>query len=161
MPCGTRARIRPGETLLVLGAGGGVGSAAVELGKLLGARVYCCSLQRREARCRGALRRGLSDQLSHGDLRQELKKLCGSKGVMSSMIPLAGFVGAGFPLTRMVRRFLVIIGFAADGIPTLPLNLPLLKGAFGYRCFLGASVEQQAGAIPDRHAGSHWMARGG
>jgi NADPH:quinone reductase len=139
----TRARIRPGETLLVLGAGGGVGSAAVELGKLLGARVIAAASSAEKldvaARC------GADDLINYRmvDLRQEMKKLCGSKGVDVVYDPVGGDLSEpAFRSLGWYGRFLVI-GFAAGRIPALPLNLPLLKGASVIGVFWGASVEQQ------------------
>ncbi len=139
----TRARIRPGETLLVLGAGGGVGSAAVELGKLLGARVIAAASSAEKldvaARC------GADDLINYrtGDLRQEMKKLRGSKGVDVVYDPVGGDLSEpAFRSLGWNGRFLVI-GFAAGRIPALPLNLPLLKGASVIGVFWGASVEQQ------------------
>jgi len=136
----TRARIRPGETLLVLGAGG---SAAVELGKLLGARVIAAASSAEKldvaARC------GADDLINYRmvDLRQEMKKLCGSKGVDVVYDPVGGDLSEpAFRSLGWYGRFLVI-GFAAGRIPTLPLNLPLLKGASVIGVFWGASVEQQ------------------
>jgi NADPH2:quinone reductase len=124
-----RAQLAAGETLLVLGAGGGVGIAAVELGKLMGATVIAAasSPQKLEAaRSRGA------DHLidySRENLRARLKEIAGSKGVDVVYDPVGGSYTE--PALRAVGwggRYLVV-GFAAGEIPRIALNLTLLKGS--------------------------------
>lgn len=123
-----RAQMKPGETLLVLGASGGVGLAAVELGKLIGARVIACaSSEEKLAICR---REGANDTINYEseDLREAIKRLTGDRGVDVVYDP----VGDKFadPAVRSLAwggRYLVV-GFAAGQIPKVALNLPLLKG---------------------------------
>lgn len=123
-----RARLASGETLLVLGAAGGVGLAAVELGKLMGARVIAAaSTPEKLAVCR---ERGADATIAYEqeDLREALKKLTDGKGVDVVYDP----VGDRFtePALRSIAwggRYLVV-GFAAGEIPKIPLNLTLLKG---------------------------------
>ena len=123
-----RARLAPGETLLVLGAGGGVGSAAVELGKLLGARVIAAASSKEKLET--AQRCG-ADQLidySDGDFRAKLREIVGSRGVDVIYDPVGGAYSE--PALRSMAwegRYLVV-GFAAGDIPRIPLNLTLLKG---------------------------------
>ncbi|PPE70153.1 NADPH:quinone oxidoreductase family protein [Caldimonas thermodepolymerans] len=123
-----RAAIRPGETLLVLGAAGGTGLSAVELGKLLGARVIAAaSSDEKLALCR---EHGADEVInySHEDLRQRLKELTGGRGVDVIYDPVGGPYSE--PALRSMAwngRFLVI-GFTAGEIPKIALNLTLLKG---------------------------------
>jgi NADPH:quinone reductase len=123
-----RAQLKPGETLLVLGAGGGIGIAGVELGKIMGATVIAAASSREKleaARARGA------DHLidySSEDLRARLKEITGDKGVDVVCDPVGGaYSEAALRSTGWEGRYLVI-GFAAGDIPRIPLNLPLLKG---------------------------------
>ena len=123
-----RAHLRPGETLLVLGAAGGVGLAAVELGKLLGARVIAAaSGEGRLAACR---EQGADEVVSYADdgWREAVKRLTGGRGVDVVYDPVAGALAE--PAVRLMAwegRYLVV-GFAGGDIPRIPLNLPLLKG---------------------------------
>jgi NADPH2:quinone reductase len=124
-----RAQLRRGETLLVLGAAGGVGLAAVELGAAMGARVIAAaSSDAKLAVCRA---RGAAETINYStqDLRERLKTLVGEKGVDVVYDPVGGALSE--PALRSVGwrgRFLVI-GFAGGEIPRLPANLPLLKGS--------------------------------
>jgi NADPH2:quinone reductase len=122
-----RGRLAPGETLLVLGAGGGVGLAAVELGKLAGARVIAAasSAQKLEA----ARRLGADDLVdySSADLRESVKQLTGGRGVDVVYDPVGGAYTAAALRTLAWRGRLLLVGFAAGDIPSLPANLLLLR----------------------------------
>lgn len=123
-----RAQLKPGETLAVLGASGGVGIAAVELGALMGARVIACASS--PDKIDFAKRHGATDGVdySKSDLKDELKRLTGGKGVDVVYDPVGGdFAEAALRAIAWEGRFLVI-GFAAGAIPKIPLNLALLKG---------------------------------
>jgi len=121
-----RAQLAPGETLLVLGAAGGVGLAAVELGKLMGARVIAAASS--EAKLATCARFGAEALVNYEqqDLREALKRLTGGKGVDVVYDP----VGARFaePAVRSLawRGRYLVIGFAGGDIPRIPLNLALL-----------------------------------
>lgn len=124
-----RARLAAGETLLVLGAGGGVGIAAVELGKLMGATVIAAASSPEKleaARSRGA------DHLidyAREDLRGRLKEIAGTKGVDVVYDPVGGpYTEPALRAVGWGGRYLVV-GFAAGDIPRIPINLPLLKGS--------------------------------
>lgn len=123
-----RAALQKGETLLVLGAAGGVGIAAVELGTLLGARVIAAaSSAEKLAFCR---EHGASDTIDYSreDLKDRIKALTGGNGVDVVYDPVGGSLAE--PAVRGTGwqgRYLVI-GFASGEIPKLPLNLVLLKG---------------------------------
>jgi NADPH2:quinone reductase len=121
-----RADPKPGETLLVLGAAGGVGIAAIEIGKVLGLRVIACaSSEEKLAVCRehGA---DATIQYAQEDLRERIKALTGGAGVDLIFDPVGGsYAEAALRSSSWRARFLVI-GFAGGEIPKIPLNLPLL-----------------------------------
>jgi NADPH:quinone reductase len=122
-----RAKLRPGESLVVLGASGGVGLAAIEVGKILGARVIACaSSDEKIAFCRA---HGADEAVNYAkdDLREALKWLGGARGIDVIYDPVGGSYTE--PAVRSLGwegRYLVI-GFATGDIPKLPLNLVLLK----------------------------------
>lgn len=122
-----RAQIKPGETLLVLGAAGGVGLTAVELGKIMGARVIAAaSTDEKLALCK---KYGADEVINYSkeDLREKMKALTGGKGVDVVYDPVGGSYAE--PAIRGLApggRFLVI-GFAAGEIPKIPINLVLIK----------------------------------
>ncbi|MFT5385465.1 MAG: NADPH2:quinone reductase [Saprospiraceae bacterium] len=124
-----RAQIKEGETLLVLGAAGGVGLAAVELGKLMGAKVIAAaSTDEKLALCKEY---GASETINYKteDLRARLKEITEGKGVDVVYDPVGGqYSELAFRSTAWNGRHLVV-GFAAGDIPKIPLNLPLLKGS--------------------------------
>lgn len=133
-----RARLQEGETLLVLGAAGGVGLAAVEIGAVLGARVIAAaSTDDKLELCRS---RGAAETINYTteDLRGRLKEITGGRGVDVCYDPVGGDLSE--PALRSMAwdgRFLVV-GFAAGDIPRIPLNLPLLKGCSVVGVFWGA-----------------------
>ena len=124
-----RGELRAGETLLVLGAAGGVGLAAVEIGKALGARVVAAaSSAEKLAVCRA---HGADETIDYSteDLRARLKSLTGDKGVDVVYDPVGGtYAEPAIRSTGWRGRYL-IIGFAHGEIPRIPLNLMLLKGS--------------------------------
>ena len=133
-----RARLKGGETVAVLGASGGVGQAAVELAKIMGARVIACASS--EAKLDFARRCGADEGILYtsADLKDALKKATGGKGVDVIYDPVGGdHAEQAFRAIAWEGRYLVI-GFAAGPIPSIPLNLPLLKGADIRGVFWGA-----------------------
>ncbi|HEX5691562.1 MAG TPA: NADPH:quinone oxidoreductase family protein, partial [Roseiflexaceae bacterium] len=132
-----RAQLKPGETLLVLGAAGGVGLAAVQIGKALGARVIAAaSTEEKLALC---LNHGADAAINYSseDLKARIKDLTGGKGADVVYDPVGGdYSEAALRSTAWGGRFLVI-GFAAGEIPRIPLNLPLLKGCSIVGVFYG------------------------
>ena len=136
-----RGALKQGETLLVLGAAGNVGLAAVELGKLMGARVIAAaSSAEKLSVCRD---RGADEGIdySHEDLKARTKELTGGKGVDVIYDCIGGdYAEAALRSIAWEGRFLVI-GFTA-GIPKLPLNLTLLKGCQVIGVFYGAMVQR-------------------
>jgi NADPH2:quinone reductase len=135
-----RAALAAGETLLVLGAAGGVGLAAVEIGRSIGARVIAAaSSPEKLALCRRHGAEQLIDYASD-DLRERLKQLFGNRGVDVVLDPVGDRYAE--PAVRSLAwkgRYLVI-GFAAGDIPKIPLNLPLLKMASILGVFWGEWV---------------------
>jgi len=138
-----RGRLQEGETLLVLGAAGGVGLAAVQLGAALGARVIAAaSTDAKLALCR---EHGAAETVNYAteDLRGRLKELTQGKGADVVYDPVGGALSE--PALRSIAwrgRFLVV-GFAAGDIPRIPLNLTLLKGCEIVGVFAGAFMERQ------------------
>ncbi len=123
-----RARLKEGETLLVLGASGGVGLAAIELGKVLGARVIAAaSTDDKLDLCKEY---GADELINYSteDLKTRVKELTDGKGANVVYDPVGGkYSEAALRATAWKGRFCVV-GFAAGDIPKIPLNLPLLKG---------------------------------
>lgn len=123
-----RGRLKSGETLAVLGAAGGVGTAAVEVGKILGARVIACASSADKiafARDHGA-DAGLD--YSREDVKDRLRELTGGGGADVVFDPVGGpLAEPAVRATAWEGRYLVI-GFAAGDIPRLPLNHVLLRG---------------------------------
>lgn len=123
-----RANIQPGETLLVLGAAGGVGTTAIELGKLMGAKVIAAASSDEKLELCKQL--GADEVINYSEvsLKDAVKELTGGKGVDVVYDPVGGDFSE--PAVRSMAwngRYLVI-GFASGPIPTIPLNLTLLKG---------------------------------
>ena len=124
-----RAALRAGETLLVLGAAGGVGLAAIDIGKALGARVIACaSSEDKLAVCRS---HGADETINYAteDLRERIKALTDGRGVDVVYDPVGGPYSEAAFRSLAWRGRLLVVGFAAGDIPKLPLNLALLKGA--------------------------------
>jgi NADPH2:quinone reductase len=149
-----RARLRPGETLLVLGAGGGVGLAAVELGKIMGARVIAAASSEDKlalAREHGAdegvqYATGALDKAAAKALTDRFKAACGREGAHVIYDAVGGdYTEAALRAIAWEGRHLVI-GFPA-GIPRLPLNLALLKSCQVVGVFWGEFTTR----FPDIH----------
>ena len=142
-----RAGLRAGETLLVLGAAGGVGIAAVEIGKLLGARVIAAaSSAEKLAFCRA---HGADETIDYvrEDLKESAKRLTRGTGADVIYDPVGGaFTDAALRSIAWAGRYLVV-GFANGEIPKIPLNLVLLKGCQIVGVFWGAFVARE----PARH----------
>ncbi|MEQ8471212.1 MAG: NADPH:quinone oxidoreductase family protein [Marinoscillum sp.] len=119
-----RGAIKPGETLVVLGASGGTGSAAVQLGKLLGARVIAVASTEEK---RGFSRKNGADEVvGYEGLKEKLKEFGGADVIFD---PVGGAVSElAFRSLHAGGRHLVV-GFASGEIPAIPFNLPLLKSA--------------------------------
>ncbi len=123
-----RGQMRPGETLVVLGASGGVGLAAVEIGVALGARVI--AVGRSLDKLRIAREKGATEILSYsdGDLRQRIKELTNGKGADVCLDTLGGDAFDAMSRAMNWDGRLLVIGFTSGVIPRLAVNLLLLKG---------------------------------
>jgi NADPH2:quinone reductase len=150
-----RARLRPGETLLVLGAGGGVGLAAVQLGKIMGARVIAAASSDEKialAKEHGAdegvkYPTGSLDKAAAKALSDQFKAACGREGAHVIYDAIGGdYTEAALRAIAWEGRHLVV-GFPA-GIPKLPLNLPLLKSCQVVGVFWGEFIRR----FPDIHS---------
>ncbi|TXL66010.1 NADPH:quinone oxidoreductase family protein [Zeimonas arvi] len=145
-----RARLVAGETLLVLGAAGGVGISAIEIAKAMGARVIACaSSEDKLALCR---ERGADETINYAteDLRERIKALTGGKGPDVIYDPVGGpYTEPAFRSIAWEGRHLVV-GFAAGEIPKLPLNLTLLKSASVVGVFWGAFLQRDP-AVTRQH----------
>jgi NADPH2:quinone reductase len=141
-----RARLKPGETLAVLGASGGVGLAAVELGKQMGARVIACAST--DDKLALARQHGADEVVNYEKepLRDALKRVGGQHGIDVVFDPVGG------PYSEPAVRSLawegrhLVVGFAAGDIPKLPLNLVLLKNCAVLGVFWGAWVRHDPAA---------------
>jgi NADPH:quinone reductase len=137
-----RSQLRGGETLAVLGASGGVGLAAVELGKVMGARVIACASS--DEKLAFVKQHGADEVINYAkdDLKDALRRVTGGEGADVIYDPVGGPYAE--PALRAIAwkgRFLVV-GFAAGEIPKIPLNLALLKGCDIVGVFWGAFVER-------------------
>lgn len=144
-----RGRLAAGDTLLVLGAAGGVGIAAIEVGKALGARVIACaSSDEKLAACRqhGA---DATINTTSEELREGIRRVTDGKGVDVVLDPVGG------PQTELALRSLawrgrlLVVGFAAGEIPRIPLNLTLLKGCSIAGVFWGDFARREPQAFAE------------
>ena len=156
-----RGALRAGETLLVLGAAGGVGLAAIEIGKALGAQVIACASSEDKLQVCRAHGADATINYAAEDLRERIQAITGKRGVDVVYDPVGGPYSE--PAFRSIawRGRLLVVGFAAGEIPRLPLNLALLKGASVVGVFWGdfARREPKQFAASVRQLGS-WFREG-
>jgi NADPH2:quinone reductase len=156
-----RASLRPGETLAVLGAAGGTGQAAVELGKLMGAGVIAIASSDEKLEFCKSVGADHVVNSSSENVRERIKMLTLGRGADVIYDPVGGTLSeSAFRAIGWGGRYLVI-GFASGDIPRLPLNLPLLKGAAAVGVFWGEHVERE----PEQHKANmeslvRWLADG-
>ncbi|MDY0917370.1 NADPH:quinone oxidoreductase family protein [Pseudomonas viridiflava] len=138
-----RANLQPGETLLVLGASGGVGLAAVEIGKALGARVIAAASSAEKLEV--AKNAGADELINYTDtsLKDEIKRITNGNGADVIYDPVGGDL-----FDQAIRAIawngrLLVVGFASGRIPELPVNLALLKGASVVGVFWGSFAQRQ------------------
>jgi len=138
-----RGALKAGETVLVLGAAGGVGTAAIQIAKAVGARVIAAaSSDEKCALCR-ELGADATINYSTANIRDELKTLTDGKGPDLVYDPVGGDLAE--PVFRSIawRGRYLVVGFAQGGIPALPLNLALLKGASIVGVFWGEFARRE------------------
>ena len=142
-----RGRLRPGETLCVLGAAGATGVAAVQIGKAMGARVIAvASSEEKRAIAREA---GADVVLGYDNLKEALKEATGGKGVDVAFDPVGG---AAFDVLSRSMAWdgrLLVIGFASGEIPKLPVNLTLVKSYAVVGVFWGAFTQKEPQVYAD------------
>ncbi|HWC91753.1 MAG TPA: NADPH:quinone oxidoreductase family protein [Pseudolabrys sp.] len=156
-----RARLQPGETLAVLGASGGAGLAAVELGKIMGARVIACASSAEKVEF--TKKHGADAGIDYGreDLKDALRRATDGRGADVIYDPVGGgYAEAALRSIAWYGRFLVV-GFAAGEIPKLPLNLVLLKGCDVVGVFWGSWIERdKAGHRANTEQLLQWCGQG-
>jgi NADPH2:quinone reductase len=138
-----RAELKAGETLLVLGAAGGVGTTAVELGKQMGATVIAAASS--DAKLELVRRLGADHVVNYAteDLRERLKEITGGKGVDVVYDPVGGGLAEQALRAMAWKGRYLVIGFASGEIPRVPLNLPLLKGCSIVGVFWGSFAQRE------------------
>lgn len=144
-----RGALKAGETLLVLGAAGGVGISAIEIGKALGAKVIACasSAEKLEV-CK---QHGADELINYAteDMRERIKAITGGRGVDVVYDPVGGKYTELALRSTAWRGRLLVIGFAAGDIPKIPLNLTLLKGCSIVGVFWGDYTKREPKAFVD------------
>ncbi len=142
-----RGAVRPGETVLVLGASGGIGIASIEIAKALGARVIACASS--DAKLAVCCEHGADDTINYArdDLRERIKALTDGRGADVIVDPVGGAYTE--PALRSIawRGRLLVVGFAAGEIPRIPLNLTLLKGCAIVGVFWGDFLRREPQAF--------------
>jgi NADPH:quinone reductase len=156
-----RANLQAGETVLVLGAAGGVGTAAVQIAKAAGARVIAAASS--DEKCAFLTRLGADATINYStaNLREALKTLTDGKGPDVIYDPVGGDLAE--PAFRSIawRGRYLVVGFAAGGIPALPFNLALLKGAAIVGVFWGDFTRREPKAFAQGMAQLFdWYAKG-
>jgi NADPH2:quinone reductase len=138
-----RAQLKAGETVLVLGAAGGVGTSAIQIAKIMGARVIAAASTDEKCELCRSIGADATINYSKQDLREAIKAATGGKGPDVIYDPVGGdFAEPAFRSIAWRGRYLVV-GFASGPIPSLPLNLTLLKGASIVGVFWGGFAKQE------------------
>lgn len=150
-----RAALQPGEFLLVLGAAGGVGTTAVELGKQFGATVIAAASS--DPKLELAKRLGADHLVNYAteDLRERLKDITRGRGVDVVYDPVGGALAESALRSMAWNGRYLVIGFAGGDIPRIPLNLPLLKGCSIVGVFWGSFAVREA-ALQRENAAELW-----
>ena len=138
-----RAALQPGETLLVLGAAGGVGTTAVELGRQMGATVIAAASSKEKLELAKSLGAEHLIDYSTEDLKERVKEITRGKGVDVVYDPVGGALAEAALRSMAWKGRYLVIGFAAGDIPRIPLNLPLLKGCSVVGVFWGSFVGRE------------------
>jgi len=138
-----RAGLASGETLLVLGAAGGVGLAAVELGKLVGARVIAAASSAEKLALAETYGASHLVNYSETDLKTAVRELTDGRGADVVFDPVGGVFTEQCLRCIAWNGRLLVVGFASGGIPKIPANLPLLKGCSVVGVFWGRFTERE------------------
>ena len=138
-----RAALKAGETVLVLGAAGGVGTAAIQIAKAVGAKVIAAASS--DEKCAFCVGLGADATINYttSNLRDQIKALTGAKGPDVVYDPVGGDLAE--PVFRSIawRGRYLVVGFAQGAIPNLPINLALLKGASLVGVFWGEFARRE------------------
>ena len=156
-----RAQLQAGETVLVLGAAGGVGTSAIQIAKAKGAKVIAAASSDEKCALCKSIGADITINYSQGNLREQIKEATGGKGPDVIYDPVGGdFAEPAFRSIAWRGRYLVV-GFASGPIPSLPLNLTLLKGASIVGVFWGdySRREPKANALMMQEL-AQWYAQG-
>jgi NADPH2:quinone reductase len=138
-----RGNLQAGETLLVLGASGGVGLAAIEIGKQLGAKVIAAASSAEKLAICAEHGADALINYSGEDLRARIKEITQGKGVDVVYDPVGGDLSDAALRSCTWRGRYLVVGFAAGAIPKAPLNLPLVKGCSIVGVFWGDYVTRE------------------
>ncbi|MGX5221363.1 NADPH:quinone oxidoreductase family protein [Pseudomonas segetis] len=138
-----RANLQPGETLLVLGASGGVGLAAVEIGKAMGAKVIAAASSAEKLEVAKAAGADELINYSESNLKEEVKRLTGGQGADVIYDPVGGDLFDLAVRSIAWNGRLLVVGFASGRIPEVAVNLMLLKGAAVVGVFWGSFAQRQ------------------
>ncbi|MEN3350683.1 MAG: NADPH:quinone reductase [Bradyrhizobium sp.] len=145
---GERGRLRAGERLLVLGAAGGTGIAAIQIGKLLGARIIAAASTKEKRSFAASFGADAVIDYTRSDWRDALKEATSGHGPDVIFDPVGGEVSVQAFRSIAWNGRHVVVGFAAGNIPALPFNLPLLKGGL----LIGVDAAQIARREPEAQA---------
>jgi NADPH2:quinone reductase len=138
-----RAQLQAGETLMVLGAAGGVGTTAVELGKQMGATVIAAASSDEKLELTRKLGADHLINYTTQDLRERVKEITGGKGVDVIYDPVGGALAEPALRSMAWKGRYLVIGFAGGDIPRIPLNLPLLKGCSIVGVYWGSFAQRE------------------
>ena len=138
-----RAALQPGESLLVLGAAGGVGTTAVELGREMGATVIAAASTDEKLELARSLGAAHLINYTTQDLRERIKEITAGRGVDVVYDPVGGALAEPALRSMAWKGRYLVIGFAGGDIPRIPLNLPLLKGCSIVGVFWGSFAQRE------------------
>jgi NADPH2:quinone reductase len=138
-----RAALQPGESLLVLGAAGGVGTTAVELGREMGATVIAAASTDEKLELARGLGAAHLINYTTQDLRERIKEITAGRGVDVVYDPVGGALAEPALRSMAWKGRYLVIGFAGGDIPRIPLNLPLLKGCSIVGVFWGSFAQRE------------------
>ncbi len=156
-----RGQVKPGETVLVLGAAGGVGTAAIQIAKTLGARVIAAASSDEKCELCRSIGADATINYSREKLREAIAAATGGRGPDVVYDPVGGDLAEPALRSLAWRGRYLVIGFASGTIPSLPLNLPLLKGTAIVGVFWGSFARHEpkaAAAVLAELAG--WYGQG-
>ena len=144
-----RGALKAGETVLVLGASGGIGIASIEIAKVLGARVIACASD--SAKLDACRQHGADETINYSteNLRERIKALTNDRGVDLVVDPVGGSYTEPALRSCAWRGRLLVVGFTTGEIPKIPLNLTLLKGCSIVGVFWGEFLRREPQAFAE------------